>query len=160
MPFEATFDPELRQSYREKCGLLSFMTTIGAMLIDNKTVGEFYGFQMKRKELVDEWLESSKYPHDPSINYPEFDKIKLNGNTDFYCHSNGLLPEYQHKGFGTIMKSYMLGYLKGLGFKRVLGHAHEQGSIQLNDKFGARHVHCFKNWYGTGHRYWLYEIIL
>lgn len=160
MPFEATFDPELRQTLSEKRGLLKLCTRVGAMYLNGDPFGEWYGFDMRYMDEIDDYLDCKQYPHDPDHNYPQFGKLKIDPDFDFYCHSNSILPGLQGKGYGSIMKAWMLAYLKGTGFTRVLGHAHENGSIQLNEKFGAKKIHCFENWYDTGHRYWLYEIKL
>lgn len=158
MPFEATFDPELRQSYKEKCGLFNLMSETGCMFIDGHMAGEWYGYNMDMDEKVNDFLDIKQYPHDPGINYPQFGTLKINPKSDWYCHSNGLLPEFQNRGFGTIMKAWMLAYLHGLGTERVIGHAHNKGSLQLNLKFGAVVHHEFKNWYDSGHSYFLYTI--
>jgi GNAT superfamily N-acetyltransferase len=160
MIFEETFDPELRQTLKEKRGLLELCTRVGAMLKDGKYIGEWYGFNMRYLNIVDDYLDCKEYPHDPEYNYPQFGKLKIDPDFDFYCHSNSILPDLQGQGYGSIMKAWMLAYLKGTGFTRVLGHAHTRGSINLNRKFGCIEHHSFKNWYNTGHEYILYSIKL
>jgi GNAT superfamily N-acetyltransferase len=81
---------------------------------------------------------------------PYYDKNAM------YCYSTTILPEYQGKGYGAILKSYYLGLCAARGFDYSIGHARFNGSIQLNQSFGAKIVGEFSDWYKTGEVYYLY----
>ena len=80
--------------------------------------------------------------------------------TAIYCHSNTILPAYQHRGFGMILKAHWLGLAAASGFQTVYGHARPGGSQRLNARFGAAFVQNFDDWYGTGEEYKLYRLTL
>ena len=155
MVFEKEFEPELRNSYREKKELIADMDEVIAGYIDGELFFEWYGGRIGCGDTV---YDEPINPGQPD--YPEFGYKNWDTSTTFYCCSNGLLKKYQNKGLGTICKAYTLGYLKGLKYEWIVGHANKEGSLQLNLRFGAKAIHSFTNWYGTGSTYVLYSIKL
>lgn len=75
-----------------------------------------------------------------------------------YCHSSSVLG--MGKGRGTLLKAHWLGLAKGLGFKRVAGHARPGASQALNRKFGAQFIEECPDWYETGETYGYYILEL
>lgn len=73
-----------------------------------------------------------------------------------YCYSTTILPKYQGMGFGKLLKSYYLGYIKAKGFSGSIGHAKDVASVGLNTGFGGNVVRQFDNWYQTGETHFLY----
>jgi len=80
--------------------------------------------------------------------------------TGVYCYSNTILPPFQGKGLGKILKAHWLGIAVGNGFRVVYGHARPGASQALNAKFGATFVRSFPNWYETGEEYRMYKLRL
>lgn len=78
------------------------------------------------------------------------------GKNAVYCYSNTTLQKHQSKGFGKILKAYYLGYVTGKGFCFSIGHGRRNGSIQLNQSFGAEIIRAYANWSGTGEIYDFY----
>lgn len=78
------------------------------------------------------------------------------GKNYMYAFSTTILPEYQGKGYGKILKAYCLGLWKGMGYAGVLGHARAGRSLYLQLSFGAKVVDKFPNWYETNEEYYLY----
>lgn len=154
MIMEQEFDEETRMSLEEKKDLLKQAIVCG-IYFNYQLIGEWYGFKL---ECLPEKDPEDQYC--PGDDFPKFGTKSYSRMWTFYCYSNGLKKEFQRQGYGSILKAHMLGYLRALGFGTVIGHSHENGSIQLNERFGAKRIHCFNNWYETGHRYWLYEINL
>src|SRR5260370_22404063 len=54
-----------------------------------------------------------------------------------HCYSNTILPSFQKRGLGTILKAHWLGMAAGKGFESVYGYARPGGSQSLNARFGA-----------------------
>jgi hypothetical protein len=80
--------------------------------------------------------------------------------TGFHCYSNTILPAFQKRGLGEILKSHWLGLVAAKGFHAVYGHARSGASQRLNAKFGAVFLEGFPDWYGTGEEYKLYRLAL
>lgn len=145
MVFEELYDEKLRFTVKDK---LEFEESGGTFiyLIDsdtNKLIGETYYLPVDLiKDVDDDLIKKGLEPY--------LDKNAV------YVYSNSILPEYQGKGYGTLLKSYLLGHLKSQNYNFTLGHARRSGSIQLNEKFGAKVVRSYDNWYGTGETVDLY----
>jgi predicted GNAT superfamily acetyltransferase len=115
------------------------------MRVDGALVGESYGV--------------------PALDYDEpiegladlTDQEKQNA---IYCYSNTILPAYQRRGFGDILKAHWLGLVAAKGFTTVYGHARPGASQALNAKFGAVFLADFHDWYGTGETYKMYRLAL
>jgi GNAT superfamily N-acetyltransferase len=79
------------------------------------------------------------------------------GKNAMYAFSTTILPEYQAKGYGKILKAYCLGIWKERGFELALGHARDGASMKLQGFFGAEKIESFDNWFLTGETYYLYS---
>lgn len=78
------------------------------------------------------------------------------GQNAMYAFSTTILPEYQSKGYGRLLKAHCLGLWKGRGFELAVGHARDGASLSLQEFFGAEAVERFDRWYGTNETYSLY----
>jgi len=78
------------------------------------------------------------------------------GKNCIYAFSTTILPDYQNKGYGKILKAYCLGLWKEKGYEFALGHARDGVSLKLQEFFGAKVIEKFENWYGEGEQYNLY----
>ena len=77
-----------------------------------------------------------------------------------HCYSNTILPPFQKRGLGTILKAHWLGMAAAKGFENVYGYARPGGSQSLNARFGAVFIGDFPNWCGTGEAYKMYRLVL
>jgi GNAT superfamily N-acetyltransferase len=77
-----------------------------------------------------------------------------------HCYSNTILPAFQKRGFGTILKAHWLGLAASKGFDNVYGYARPGASQALNARFGAVFLDDFPDWCGTGGEYKLYRLAL
>ena len=80
--------------------------------------------------------------------------------TGIHCYSNTILPPFQNRGLGTVLKAHWLGLAAGKGFDNVYGYARPGKSQSLNAKFGAVFLNPFPNWCGTGEEYKMYRLAL
>lgn len=78
------------------------------------------------------------------------------GKNAMYASSTTILPKYQGKGYGRLLKAYCLGLWKGRGFELALGHARDGASLSLQEFFGGKTVERFSNWFQTNECYNLY----
>lgn len=144
MNFDAIYPEGLQFTLAEKSIIL---TTPGAvvvwMLVDGALAGEAYGVPITEYDEPIEGL--AELP----------DQEKENA---IYCYSNTILPPFQKRGFGDILKAHWLGLVAAKGFKTVYGHARPGGSQALNAKFGAIFLGDFPDWYGTGETYKMYRL--
>jgi GNAT superfamily N-acetyltransferase len=146
MAFEAVYHEGLQLDLDEKTEILEIPGSIFVwMFVDGELAGEAYGSPLL---ACDKSIEG------------------LVGLTDeeegaaIYCYSNTILPVFQKRGLGTILKSHWLGLAVGKGFEIVYGHARPHGSQALNARFGAVLLDGFPDWYGTGEEYRLYRLAL
>jgi len=79
------------------------------------------------------------------------------GHNAMYAFSTTILPEYQGKGYGRLLKAYCLGLWKARGYDLAVGHARYGASLALQQSFGAEVVETFDNWFLTGETYYLYS---
>jgi ribosomal protein S18 acetylase RimI-like enzyme len=115
------------------------------MLVDGELAGESYGVPISR---YDEEIEG-------------LDQLSAAEKEDaIYCYSNTVLPQFQRRGYGDILKAHWLGLVVSKGFKSVYGHARPGASQALNAKFGAVFLGEFADWYGTGETYKMYRLAL
>lgn len=77
-----------------------------------------------------------------------------------YCYSNTVLPPFQGRRLGYILKAHWLGLVAAKGFKTIYGHARPGGSHALNARFGAVFLGDFPDWYGTRETYKMYRLTL
>ena len=57
-----------------------------------------------------------------------------------YISTTGLLPQYQGKGLGSVLKRWQIEYARRKGFERVVTNTRKSNTrmIDLNHKFGFR----------------------
>ena len=77
-----------------------------------------------------------------------------------YVYSTTVLQQYEGEGFGKILKAYVLGRAFEAGYRCVIGHAKEGGSVALNRLFGAEFRARHPNWSGTGDAFRFYVLKL
>lgn len=144
MQFEEQYHLELRFDLDEKKKLLENAEGFKVwLLIDSELAGETYGIPFSR--LHESIKGCKEYQHSVGI---------------IYCYSNTILPKFQGKGFGSLLKAYWLGLCKGEGIIKVVGHARPNASQTLAEKFNAKMGATFCNWYNTGEDYKVYTITL
>jgi GNAT superfamily N-acetyltransferase len=145
MGFEEVYPEELQMDLGAKQQLRGVPGAIFVwMYVDGALAGESYGIPME--EFIGE-MEGAELVED-------------GGRGGFYCYSNTVLPEFQGKGLGMVLKAHWLGLVAGKGFSVVYGHARPGASQGLNARFGARFVGDFGDWYGTGETYRMYRLDL
>ena len=66
-----------------------------------------------------------------------------------YIASTGILPKFQGRGFGTLLKSWQICYARRRGFKRLLTNTRSRNKriISLNRKFGFRILRTTPGYY-------------
>jgi ribosomal protein S18 acetylase RimI-like enzyme len=66
-----------------------------------------------------------------------------------YICSTGILPKFQGKGFGTLLKSWEVSFARYHGFKRMVTNTrkHNTRMIRLNRKFGFRVMRTTPRYY-------------
>ncbi len=144
MEFEMVYPEPLRFDLTEKQDMSAVPGTIFVWLfVDGALAGESYGIPLATDDWEFEGLDS----------LPEVERKRA-----IYCHSNTILPAFQRKGLGTILKAHWLGLVVGAGFDFVYGHARPGASQELNAKFGAEFIGNFPDWYGTDEEYRLYRL--
>src|ERR1700744_3027617 len=62
------------------------------------------------------------------------------GKNAIYPYSTTILPEYQNKGYGKLLKAYCLGLWKARGYDLAVGHARDGASMKLQEYFGAESI--------------------
>lgn len=146
MMFEVVYPEPLQLDLEEKQELWDVPGSIFVwMFVGDEIVGESYGIPLATTHREIEGLQEVG------------DAEKESG---IYCHSNTILPGFQHQGFGMILKAHWLGLVAAAGFETVWGHARPGRSQALNAKFGAVFVQDFPDWYGTQEEYRLYRLAL
>jgi hypothetical protein len=148
MVFESIYPENLSMSLEDKKELAEEGAEF-VYLKDGETgelIGETYFLPL---DLMQDW------DADEHQDYDGLDPFY--GKEAVYCYSNTILPKFQKQGFGGILKSYMLGYLRAEGWKIVVGHARHNGSLQLNKSFGAEAVEHIDDWYQTAEMVTLYK---
>jgi GNAT superfamily N-acetyltransferase len=82
------------------------------------------------------------------------------GTNSAYIYATTILPPYQRRGVGKLLKAYTLGILREIGFSNVFGHTRQNGSWSLNRFFGAEEIGRFDNWFQTGEQVVFYKKVL
>jgi GNAT superfamily N-acetyltransferase len=144
MEFEAVYPEPLQFDLAEKEEVWKVPGTIFVWLfVDGAIAGESYGIPL----ATDDW---------------EFEGLSeltdAEKESAIYCHSNTILPPFQGRGLGTVLKAHWLGLVARAGFDFVYGHARPGASQALNAKFGAEFMAEFDDWYGTVEAYKLYRL--
>ncbi|HMD39293.1 MAG TPA: hypothetical protein VKH15_08430 [Candidatus Acidoferrum sp.] len=146
MEFDSIYPKGLQFALSDKETLRSMSGGIFVwMLVDGALAGEAYGIPISE---YDEPIEGLG------------DLSAQEKRDAIYCYSNTILPAFQRRGFGDILKSHWLGLVVSKGFKTVYGHARPGASQALNAKFGAVFLAEFPDWYGTGETYKMYRLDL
>src|SRR5271165_4475061 len=114
MEFEAVYHEALQLDVSEKQEIWDTPGSIFAwMFVDGKLAGESYGTPL---EGFDDLVGGIK---DLAAG------AKKNG---FHCYSNTILPAFQNRGLGVILKAHWLGLVAGKGYDTVYGHARSGAS--------------------------------
>jgi hypothetical protein len=146
MVFEPVYHENLRFSLETKGELLARCGCV--WLYDAGTqelIGETYGFPV-RDNLA--FLEG-----------PEADDVcPFRDQRAVYVLSTTILPAFQARGLGKVLKAFFLGIVSQAGFPLVLGHAREGRSVVLNQAFGAAIHRAHPDWGGTGETYYFYTL--
>jgi GNAT superfamily N-acetyltransferase len=146
MAFEAVYPEALQLDLSEKQEIWDEPGSIFVwMFVDGELAGESYGTPI---EGFDDFVGGIRELPDEEKKY------------GFHCYSNTILPTFQRRGLGAILKAHWLGLVAGKGFETVYGHARSGVSQALNAKFGAVFLASFPDWYGTGEEYGLYRLAL
>lgn len=146
MDFDAVYPEGLQFELPEKQMIRDMPGAIFVwMFVDGVLAGESYGVPISDYDEAIEGLDT----------LTEAEKQDA-----IYCYSNTILPQFQRRGFGDILKAHWLGLVVSRGFKTVYGHARPGASQALNAKFGAAFLGEFPDWYGTGEAYKMYRLTL
>ncbi len=70
-------------------------------------------------------------------------------DSNLYIATTGILPKYQGRGLGALMKAWQIAYARTHGFDRLVTHSRQSNAaiIALNRRFGFRVVRTVKNYY-------------
>ena len=146
LAFEAVYPAALQLDLWEKREMWDVPGSLFVwMFVDGELAGESYGTPTAHEIDLLGGLED----------LPEAERKNA-----FHCYSNTILPVFQRRGLGRILKSHWLGLVAGKGFDTVYGHARPGSSQALNAKFGAEFLQGFPDWFGTGEEYRLYRLRL
>jgi GNAT superfamily N-acetyltransferase len=146
MAFESVYHPNLQLELSEK---LEVWNTPGAffvwMFVDGELAGESYGIPLSSPtDFLENLLVLPASEAENAV----------------CCYSNTILPRFQKRGLGSILKAHWLGLAAGKGFDVVYGHARPGESQALNAKFGAVFLENLPNWFGSGEDYRKYRLVL
>jgi ribosomal protein S18 acetylase RimI-like enzyme len=66
-----------------------------------------------------------------------------------YISTTGILPKFQHQGFGPLLKSWEIAYARYHGFSRIITNCRKSNArmIALNRQFGFRIVRTIPRYY-------------
>jgi len=80
--------------------------------------------------------------HDAEGNAP-------NRRGSLYISTTGILPRFQKKGFGPLLKSWEIAYARYHGFNRIITNCRKRNArmIALNRRFGFRIVQTIPRYY-------------
>jgi GNAT superfamily N-acetyltransferase len=149
--FERRYHPKLAMSLRDKRELLHEPGALAVWMYEpgppRRLIGETYGVPVQ--SALDEEDDEGKDDLEP------FAKDRA-----LYVYSTTVVPAYEGRGFGTIVKAYLLGCAFNAGYRWVVGHAREGASVALNQRFGAELRRRHPNWSETGDPYWFYTLKL
>lgn len=146
MEFDAIYPEGLQLTLQEKSVLRHIPGAIFVwMRVADALAGEAYGVPITRYD-------------EPIEGLSQLAPGELDGA--MYSCSNTVLPEFQHQGYGSILKAHWLGLVAARGFKTIYGHARPGASQALNAKFGAVFLGDFLDWFGTGETYKQYRLPL
>ena len=139
MVFEGYYEPGLKLSLEEKQDILEHGIYI-YMLLDGQLAGEAYGAMLCD---LDEEIEDCAGESPWSI----------------YCYSTTILPPFQRKGWGTILKAFWLGQCREhTDSEWIIGHSTSPIIHSMNERFGAEHTVRHEKWYDTTRVAWFYKL--
>lgn len=147
--FETVYEPGLQLEDEDKNWLIQHGLAAW-LLVDGKLAGETYGAVVRdilEEETPEEYEGSDLEWYTDVCDYPEA----------LYCYSTTVLPEFQGKGLGQLLKAHWLGLASPLGVKTI-GHSTSPQMKAINSKFGANHLCRHTKWYGTDRVAWFYEV--
>jgi len=150
MIFESIFEEELQLSLEEKTELLENCEKTW-MFVDGEIAGEIYTISVQK--LIGEGVEE---PDDQKI----VDDITPYVDYGVYYHSTSILPRFRGLGLSKIFKCFHNGYLKGLGYKVIVGHSTSDEIEKVNESLGAKHIRTHENWYETDRAAKFYELYI
>lgn len=77
------------------------------------------------------------------------DDIAPHRKNSLYIATTGILPRFQHCGFGKLFKSWQIAYARYHGYNRVITHCRKSNTriIALNRQFGFRIVRTIPRYY-------------
>jgi GNAT superfamily N-acetyltransferase len=156
MVFEEVYEESLRLSLEDKEDLFEYPTLVVAYLyVDGVLAGETYG--VPAQDLFDEGPErESEHLDSADALFKDIATVAECADP-LYCYSTTILPRYQGKGYGKVLKAYWLGLTEG-SFDGVCGHSTSPTMVALNNWFGAHHNYepSSEDWYGSGRTAWFY----
>jgi GNAT superfamily N-acetyltransferase len=136
--FEEVYESELQMEDEDKDFILNEGNLGVWMYVDGYLAGESYGIRVGDIGDLD----------DPDE--PRWTEDVRNRVNDIYCCSTTILPLYQGRGLGGILKSYWLGYARAIWpYEVISGHATTPAMVAINRRFGAKFLSSHENWYGT-----------
>lgn len=138
--FEEQYEENLQLEDADKNEILDYGLAVW-MYVDGKLAGESYGIRVRDDT---EEIEDTKN-RDP---------------LEIYCYSTTILPEFQSRGYGKILKAHWLGYVRGrAGVSRaIIGHATTESMLSINKQFGAVVLARREKWYDTDRVAYFYAI--
>jgi ribosomal protein S18 acetylase RimI-like enzyme len=73
----------------------------------------------------------------------------LHRRGSLYISTTGILPRFQKKGFGPLLKSWEIAYARYHGFNRIITNCRKRNTrmIALNRQFGFRIVQTIPRYY-------------
>jgi GNAT superfamily N-acetyltransferase len=143
MAFEAVYPESQQLDLSQKQQIRDAPGSIFAwMFLDGELAGETYGIPLESSIAGLTDLSDSE---------------KKSG---IHCYSNTILPAFQGRGLGKILKAHWLGLVVARGFEAVYGYARPGASQRLNAGFGAVFLRAFPDWCGAGEEYQMYRLAL
>ncbi len=144
MQFEHLLEGELQMDEEGREDLNANRVNSSTWLyVDGKLAGE----QMLVPAV--DFLPCGREPWD----LPEINQLTESPDAPYclYVYSTALLPEYQNLGLGRILCTYVLGYVRGLGFDKIIcGHATSPAMVALRQELGATFGPSHEDWFGSG----------
>jgi ribosomal protein S18 acetylase RimI-like enzyme len=77
------------------------------------------------------------------------DDINPPMKASLYITTTGILPTFQHSGFGRLLKCWQIAYAKHNGFNRIVTNTRKRNRamISMNRKFGFRIIRTTPRYY-------------
>lgn len=133
-PEQLQFDEEEKKEVLEGCSVAIWM------FVDGELCGECYGTAVSN---LDEEI--------PDVS--EFSDA-------IYCDSTTILPKFQGRGLGKLLKDYYNELAFGAGFRTLIVHATSEAAVKLNIRYAAKFGAVHENWYGTERTAHFYSITI